>query len=240
MNRIKFKSRKRLILITIVLCIVFTVLIGEGLLHAPLWIYQIQNDNAPAVNNTSNSIVAYSELSTETIISNIHGNDIDGIMRLVDIHNLRETPKGYYAIIQASDNRKIICFFGYSMMLKNYVVVKYGFLERKQAEFEIQELLWNSRTNEYETSLPYQELNTGAEYLAFYYRDGIDIVLYGVENDGIKMPDKENYLCTATKIHSLSYSDLFLNPKYWFDPNNELGYILKKDRTAFGDVKDAE
>lgn len=228
----RIKDRKSLVLISVVLCVIFTVLVGEGLLHAPLWIYQIQNNDAPVVNNTSNNIVAYSELSTETIILNIDRNDIDGIMRLADIRYLRETPKGYYAIIQASDNRKIICLFGFSMMLKSYIVIQNSFVERKQAESEILELYWNLKKNEYITSIPYQEMNTGAAYLTFYYSDGIDIVLYNIENEGIKIPDKENYLCTAARIKSLSYTDLLLNPKYWFGPNNELGYILKKDRTS--------
>lgn len=231
----RIKDRKRLTIIAIILSIISTVIIGEGLLHVPLWIYQINNENAPVVNNSTDKIVVYSKLSTNEIVSNIHRNDFDGIIKFTDIRFLRETPRGYYAIIQASDKRKIICLFCFSLRMKSYIVVPDGFVEREQAESDILEFYWSSKENEYITTLPHQEMNTGAAYITFYYRDGIDIVLYNVENEGIKIPDKENYLYTASRIYSLSYMDLLLNPKYWFGPKNELGYILKKDRECHGD-----
>lgn len=66
-------------------------------------------------------------------------------------------------------------------------------------------------------------------YIAYYYQDGIDVVRYSIEENGIKIPNKEEYLCSAVTIQSLSYSDLFLSPRCWFSPLNDLTVILKKD-----------
>lgn len=228
----KIKKARRICLVT-ALSIAFCILIAWCVFHVPLWLYQITQGQSISVDNYCSSIAVQSKLSMEEILDGIrqsNGMDnIDSIRKMVDIKLIRETPRGYYAVIETSEKQLIYCFFDYTLTLTNILIVQDGFFERGQVQPEILNVNWSSESKRYETKIPYQELNTGASYVVFYYQDGIDIVHYNIENDRVLLPNKVYYSCTAIKIESITYSDLVFNPKYWFDPYNDLRYILKQD-----------
>lgn len=229
--RASSKKKKLLLIISIVIsCIIIAVCV----IHLPLLIYNIKHENNVCINNFTDTIAIRSELSTADILTKCRYRsamtNLDDIGKFAgDINILRETPKGYYAVIQTSDDQFMYFFFHYTLVLKNYLLVQNTFIKREQAQSQILKVNWNPETDRLSTSLPYQRLNTGAEYIAYYYQDGIDVVRYSIEENGIKIPNKEEYLCSAVTIQSLSYSDLFLSPRCWFSPLNDLTVILKKD-----------
>ena len=119
---------------------------------------------------------------------------------------LRRTYQGYYVVIPAIDSEeKLFVFLDWNLRVWDSIICK-EFPSREQARPLIQRVdyaLWDNM------EVPNRRLPTGAAYVAYYYTDGIEIVLYtdidSETHDSI-MPETMFYFRSAHGARCVLYT----------------------------------
>ena len=134
---------------------------------------------------------------------NWQGQTLCDLREDFNLLRLRRTYQGYYAVIPADSGEKLFVFMNWNLKIWNCFICT-EFPSREQAYPLIQKVGGFG----HRTKIPYCDLPTGAPYVAYYYTDGIEVVLYTDENlvtHEKLSPKTFYYLSSASKYNNALY-----------------------------------